>query len=61
MRDADKTDAAIRALHETIMNPGRSVDYHFEVLHRHRREWPMLWEAIDLLLDANPHLTRMRE
>lgn len=40
------TEALVRA----IQNPGPSPYWHRQVLHKHRREWPTLWAAIDEIL-----------
>lgn len=41
------TEALVRA----IENPGPSPHWHRQVLHKHRKEWPALWAAIDKILD----------
>jgi hypothetical protein len=37
-------------LRRAIEDPGPRPDIHFEIMARHRREWPTLWAAIDRLL-----------
>lgn len=37
---------------EAIQNEGPMPAYHREVMARHRREWPTLWNALDKLVGA---------
>jgi hypothetical protein len=50
----DDTENAARRIAEAIQNPGPVPAYHAEIMARHRREWPTLWQAIDELLSAIP-------
>jgi hypothetical protein len=43
-------DAAIEQLRRAILDPGRDPVWHRRTMERHRREWPVLWRAIDRLL-----------
>lgn len=35
---------------EAIENEGSVQKYHRQIMAKHRKEWPKLWEAIDWLL-----------
>lgn len=39
-----------RAIHKAVRDEGPNPAYHHKIMERHRKEWPTLWEAIDLLL-----------
>ena len=43
-----EVESVVRAIRDEGPVPG----YHREVMVRHRREWPTLWNALDDLLDA---------
>lgn len=43
-------EAAIEKIRRAIENPGSHPAYHREVMTRHRKEWPVLWRAIDELM-----------
>lgn len=45
-------DEAVAAIIAAIEQPGRSPAYHRAIMSRHRREWPVLWRAIDALRAA---------
>jgi hypothetical protein len=44
------SDRKIDALRKAIMFQGSHPLHHRQVMARHRREWPVLWKAIDQLL-----------
>lgn len=44
----------LEALQAAIDDPGVSPMHHHAVMGRHRREWPVLWAAIDRLLSERP-------
>lgn len=39
-------DAALQ-IHRAVRTVGPAPRYHRRILRRHRREWPVLWRAID--------------
>lgn len=45
-------EKAIAAVVRAIRDPGPVPSYHYEVMRRHRQEWPSLWAALDALLRA---------
>jgi hypothetical protein len=45
-RQADALGELRRAVHDFGPHP----EHHVEIMERHRREWPRLWEAIDKLV-----------
>lgn len=49
----DSTQQAIEELRRAIKDKGPVPAYHDDILRRHRREWPTLWEAIDKLLSID--------
>lgn len=40
-------EMAARCWSAAYNNPGSHPGYHFEVLRRHRSEWPTLWRSLD--------------
>lgn len=42
----------MRSLVRAVRNPGRVPGHHWRTMARHRKEWPILWEAIDELVAA---------
>lgn len=40
----------IRALSRAVMNPGPVPEHHLKVEQQSRKEWPVLWQAIDRLV-----------
>ena len=51
------SDRKIDALRKAIMDEGSHPLHHREVMARHRREWPVLWRAIDQLVAAQKETT----
>jgi hypothetical protein len=49
---ASQTEQALQALEDAVTDLGPRPDYHRQVMERHRREWPRLWQAIDDILAA---------
>ena len=45
-------NSKIDALREAILNEGSHPLHHRQVMARHRREWAVLWKAIDELLKS---------
>ena len=47
-------DWKIEALRRAVMDAGPRPDHHYEVMARHQREWPVLWQAIRTLIQEEP-------
>lgn len=45
-----KTRVRVGALRSAITDEGANPEYHQRMMLDHRREWPVLWRAIDDLL-----------
>ena len=43
---------AAEQVRKAIEIEGRLPEYHQEIMHTHRKEWPTLWEALDNLITA---------
>lgn len=43
---------ALMHLEEAIYDEGPQPKYHRQVMKKHRKEWPVLWAAIDEVLEA---------
>lgn len=43
-------DYKTNGLRKAIMDEGSHPSHHRQVMARHRREWPVLWKAIDQLV-----------
>lgn len=58
MDKSDNSDIniAIQKLRDAVVNPGPKPVHHYATMVRHRREWPVLWEAIDMLLLSSDNL-----
>lgn len=39
-------------LRNVIMNPGPVPTYHYDIMQKHRREWPSLWAVIDRFIQS---------
>lgn len=48
----ENVKAAIGAIEAAIYDEGPAPSVHRSIMHRHREEWPTLWAALDLLLEA---------
>lgn len=44
-------DKHVDELRKAIKKQGRNPKYHRETMARHRKEWPVLWKAIDRILE----------
>ena len=44
------TNHKLNALQKAIMDEGSHPLHHRQVMVRHRKEWPVLWKAIDELV-----------
>ena len=51
------SDRKIDALRKAVMFQGSHPLHHRQVMARHRKEWPVLWKAIDQLLAAPKETT----
>ena len=51
-------DQKINALRKAILDEGFHPIHHRQVMARHRREWPVLWKAIDELVKVQPKETK---
>lgn len=40
---------AVDRVFSAIENEGSNPEYHRRIMREHRRQWPMLWKALDLL------------
>ena len=40
----------VRSVRRAVMNPGPVPEYHLRVEAQARKEWPVLWKAIDALV-----------
>jgi hypothetical protein len=49
---SDRAGKALGSLVRAIRDPGRVPRHHWRTMAKHRREWPVLWEAIDELVAA---------
>lgn len=49
----NERDEAIQRLREAVFNKGRRSKYHDAIEFRHRKEWPVLWKAIDRVLASS--------
>lgn len=56
--EALSVEEAIARLLEAVLDEGPAPGYHREIMGRHRREWPTLWEAIDALVVLPPSDTK---
>ena len=45
--------AALKSIRKAVFDEGRAPGHHHAVMNRHRREWPVLWKAIDKALKAS--------
>lgn len=36
---------------ELVNNPGSNPNYHYYITKIHRLQWPLLWEAIDKIIE----------
>ena len=52
LRNAAHIDTLTAALREAVENEGTHPEYHRAVMAKHRREWPVLWSAIDAILSG---------
>jgi hypothetical protein len=52
-----KREEALLVVLRAIRNKGAHPDYHDKVMKKHRREWPVLWNALDALLKADEEAT----
>lgn len=55
-RRAKLVQLAAQEVRQAIKAEGRNPHYHREILARHRRQWPILWEALDKLCLTLDHL-----
>jgi hypothetical protein len=55
-RRCGMSDRKIDALRKAIMFQGSHPLHHRQVMARHRKEWPVLWKAIDQLLAAQKEM-----
>jgi hypothetical protein len=51
-------DHKINALRKAILDEGSHPIHHRQVMARHRREWAVLWKAIDELVKERPKETK---
>ena len=51
------TNYKIDALRNAILNEGSHPLHHRQVMARHRREWAVLWKAIDELVTTQKKMT----
>ena len=47
----------IDALRQAIIDEGSHPQHHRQVMARHRREWAVLWKAIDELVTTQKKMT----
>ena len=48
--EIERLRAAVNTVTQAVWNAGSHPDHHREVMRRHTREWPVLWEAIHALV-----------
>lgn len=55
-REQSSSDIAVvvSGLVKALRDEGRSPAYHQATMQRHRREWPVLWKAIDRINELWP-------
>ena len=56
-KETKMSDRKIDALRKAVMFQGSHPLHHRQVMARHRKEWPVLWKAIDQLLAAPKETT----
>jgi ATP-dependent Clp protease ATP-binding subunit ClpC len=44
---------AVERIYQALTDAGSHPEYHQTTMSRHRREWPILWAAIDTLLETD--------
>ena len=49
---ADRWSNAFNMLVQAIEDEGVSPSFHLATMQRHRQEWPVLWSAIDKLMEV---------
>ena len=45
-------NGAVNKLVRAIEEPGPHPKIHASIMRQHRKEWPILWDAIDAILEA---------
>ncbi len=50
---ADELGRALHRLSQAVLDHGPSPTHHYQVMERHRAEWPSLWAAIDDVVAAD--------